>query len=160
MRRIVNEDRTDPRLRALAVAIWRAAGVEYPKLHRERAVALARWLQDALVYVHEPIETFTRPRRMLLDERYRFGDCDEMTTAGAALFEATGHDTCLEAVGWPTAPGARPRWRHVFFRVALPPGGSGRRRRWHAVELTLPKPFGWDPTAEARARLTRAPTVR
>lgn len=157
IRRIVDEDRHDPRIRALVVSIWRGAGLgSKPKAHMERAAAILLWAQQHLVYVHEPIETFTRPRRMLLDPRYRFGDCDEFTSALMALYESAGYQTRAVACGWPSAPGQPAHWRHVYPEVLVPPGGGGRARRWLGAEGTVPgRPLGWSAVEAARARLAR-----
>lgn len=138
MRGLVNEDRNNPYVRALAARILRAAGIR-PTDPLGRAKALFDWVQANLIYVHEPVETFTRPRRLLLDPRFDFGDCDDFTLALGALLEAAGFETCIEAIGWQN------RFRHVFLRVKVGP-------KWWAVEGTLPQPFGFDPTARAAAR--------
>lgn len=145
MRGLVDEDRNNPHVRALAARILRASGIA-PNDPERRARALFEWVRSHFTYVHEPIETFTRPRRLLLDERFHFGDCDDFTLALCALLEAAGFETCIEALGWDG------RFRHVFLRVRI---GS----RWVAVEGTLPKPFGFDPAARAAQRHGRGEYV-
>ncbi len=138
LRSLVDEDRNDPYVRSLVASILRAAGVR-PSDPVGRAKAIFDWVQREFVYVHEPVETFTRPRRLLLDPRFHFGDCDDFTLALCTLLEAAGFDTLIEAIGWGG------RFRHVFLRVKA---GAN----WYAVEGTLPMPFGFDPTARAAAR--------
>jgi hypothetical protein len=135
MRELIDEDRSNPYVRALAARILRAAGVP-PTDPLGRARALFDWVQQEFLYMHEPVETFTRPRRLLLDADFHFGDCDDFTLALATLHEAAGCETSLEALGW------EGRFRHVFHRVLA-------GRKWYAAEATLPQPFGFDPTARA-----------
>lgn len=146
LRELVNEDRTNPWIRALVSHIWRERNLWDPKQVDERAAAILEWAQDHLMYIHEPIETFTRPRRVLLDKRFAFGDCDELNTAIATLYESAGYRTVLEALGWEGS------FRHLGGRVALPPGAHKSARRWVAFEGTLRVPLGYDPVARARAR--------
>jgi len=142
LRGLINEDRNDPYVRSLVARILRASNL--PASDRlGRAVAIFEWVRRNFVYVGEPLETFTRPRRLLLDPRFRFGDCDDFTLALATLLEAAGYETCLEALGWLL------HFRHVFPRVLV---GA----RWYAAEATLPnQPFGYDPTEKAAARYGR-----
>lgn len=138
MRGLIDDDRNNPYVRALTARILRAADIR-PTDPLGRAKVLFDWVQANLIYVHEPVETFTRPRRLLLDPRFRFGDCDDFTLAIATLHEAAGFETCVEALGWDA------RFRHVFSRVRA----AGH---WYAAEGTLPQPFGFDPSARAAER--------
>ena len=138
MRGLVDEDRNNPYVRALAAEILRRSG-KRPGDAIGRAGALFDWVRSTFTYIHEPVETFTRPRRLLLDPRFHWGDCDDFTLALSALFEAAGFETCIEAIGWDG------RFRHVFSRVLVGP-------RWMAAEGTLPVPFGFDPTARAATK--------
>lgn len=135
MRGLIDEDRSNPYVRSLAARILRASRIP-PTLPAERARALFDWVRAVFLYMHEPVETFTRPRRLLLDDDFHFGDCDDFTLALATLHEAAGFDTALEAIGW------EGRFRHVFHRVR-----AGRQVL--AAEATLPQPFGFDPAARA-----------
>lgn len=138
MRGLVDEDRNNPYVRALAARILRDSGIR-PTDPIGRAKAIFDWVQQHFTYIHEPVETFTRPRRLLLDERFHFGDCDDFTLALCTLLEAAGFETVIEALGWDG------RFRHVFLRVKA----AGR---WFAVEGTLPQPFGFDPAERAAQR--------
>jgi hypothetical protein len=137
LRGLIDEDRHDPYVRALAARILRASGLP-PSDAFGRAVALFEWVRANFTYIHEPLETFIRPRRLLLDPRFHFGDCDDFTLAIATLDEAAGYDTSLEAIGW------LGHFKHVFHRMRI-------RRAWYAVEGTLPEPFSFDPAEKAAA---------
>lgn len=141
MRGLIDEDRNDPYVRALAARILRASG-RPPSDPLGRAIALFDWVRQRFTYIHEPLETFTRPRRLLLDPRFHFGDCDDFTLAITTLFEAAGYDTSLEALGWLGC------FRHVYSRVRI-------RRAWWAAEGTLALPFGFDPAEKAAAKYGR-----
>lgn len=147
LRRIVEHDRLNPRIRGLAAAIFREAGLMDPRRTRERAAAILRWAQANIVYVHEPVETFTRPARLLLHPAWRFGDCDEFTSSLCCLYESVGYPTSMTAMGW------REAYRHIFPEVGLPPGSGARARVWLAAEGTKPVPLGWSPLDAARRRL-------
>lgn len=150
LRKIADEDRTNPRIRGLAAAIFRSEGLWDPAAHRERAASILRWVQRNVIYVHEPVETFTRPRRLLLNgPAWRFGDCDEFTSTLCALYESVAFPTEIVALGWGGA------YRHVFLRVGLPAGGGGdRATTWLDVEGTRNVPLGWSPVQAAARRLT------
>lgn len=135
LRQLVDEDRNNPYVRSHVARVLRAAGVA-PSNPLGRARALFDWWRGVFTYVHEPVETFTRPRRLILDPNFRFGDCDDSGLALATMHEAAGFETCLEALGW------EGRFRHLFHRVLA-------GRKWYAVEATLPLPFGFDPAARA-----------
>lgn len=145
MRGLVDEDRSNPYVRALAARILRASGIP-PNKPWERAQALFEWVRTRFVYIHEPLETFTRPRRLLLDPRFHYGDCDDYTLALCTLLEAAGFETVIEAIGW------EGRFRHVFLRVHA-------GQLWVAVEGTLPQPFGFDPAKRAAEKHGRGEYV-
>lgn len=135
MRGLIDEDRNNPYVRSLVARIFRASRIT-PSDPVGRARVLFDWWRSVFTYVHEPVETFTRPRRLILDPDFHFGDCDDSTLGLATLHEAAGFETALEAIGWEA------RFRHVFHRVLA--GG-----RVFAVEGTLPLPFGFDPGVRA-----------
>lgn len=126
----------DPRLRASAVGICRRAGARAPAA---RAAALHRWVRRRVVYIREPIETFTDPARMVREKRWRFGDCDDHTGALEALARGIGLQTRRVGVGWDG------HYRHVYPEIQI--GG-----RWIPADTTVPYPLGWDPLAHIARR--------
>ncbi|MGH2667830.1 MAG: hypothetical protein ACRENJ_00295, partial [Candidatus Eiseniibacteriota bacterium] len=139
MRELIDEDRNNPDIQAVAAHIFRREGLHNPRDYVDRAAAIHRWVRDGMIYVHEPVEKFMRPRRSVLQEWYRFGDCDCKVLACATLHESVGYPTELEALGWDV-------FQHVFHWVGVPPGKGARGvQRVYACETTLPVDFGWNP---------------
>ena len=69
------------------------------------------------------------------------GDCDDMSTALAALFMSVGYKAQLKVVQGKGAP----TWSHVFIRVGIPPGG-GPVERWISLDPSMPEHGpGWEP---------------
>ena len=136
-------------IRARVANIWRRAGLINSKDYYARAAAILRFIQRKCVYVHEPIETFTRPRRMIGSWSrglwWLFGDCDEFTSVEEALFQSAGFPTQREAIGWSD------HFAHVYAVVGLPPGGRAVER-WLCADGTVNKPLGWSPLRWLRRR--------
>ena len=151
MRGLIELDKSNPQVRALAAQIIADAGASFLGDHRGRIGALLSWVQRELLYVHELPEIFTRARRSLLDARYRFGDCDCKVIALGSLLRSIAYPIVLEAYGWAGI------WRHVALLVGIPPNG-GKVAEWIPAETTLPVPLGWDPYKAAAQRAYPAPS--
>lgn len=113
LRKLVNEWRATPQIRNLAVKLIQEAGVA-PRDKKAQAIAIARWVQDNVYYVHELPERFQTPGETL---RLKAGDCDDSTTLIGSLIESIGIPSslvCMRING---------KWAHIFPAAVLPGEG-------------------------------------
>lgn len=136
MRELVETAKRDP------VFVRRARSIVAQARERDADAeigAVSAFVRRGIRYVADPlhVELFTDPRVMLADALAGTGagDCDELSTLGAAL---------LESVGYPTrwrVGGEGENWQHVWLDVKHP------RRGWLPVDDTAKgRPVGFDPS--------------
>jgi transglutaminase-like putative cysteine protease len=129
MRRFVEEYKTYPEVRELALSLTR--GLPQKDFHGE-ARALFNFVKNSIRYVKDinGVETVQTPLKTL---EYGQGDCDDKATVLAALLESLGHETRLYAVGF-----APQNISHVLLECNI-------NGEWIALETTEPVEFGWRP---------------
>jgi len=86
LRSMVEQYRTHPDIRDLAMRIVRESGAE-PRDKKAQALAIGQWVQDNVYYVHELPERFATPVETL---RTLAGDCDDTTALIGSLIESIG----------------------------------------------------------------------
>lgn len=163
--RIAKEAAADPRLRRLAVQVFRSAGVE-PRDYRGQAAALLRFIQDRVYFVNERDEVLQDPAYTLsLDADGSIGsdahgDCDDQAVALAALalsvhlpvrFVTSGRRANGQAVRWVEGSGPSPAasWSHVYLAIGDHPF---RARRYAYADPTCEGvPLGWDVVERGQA---------
>lgn len=138
MARIGREAAADPRLRRLAVQIFREAGVE-PQDYRGQAAAIRDYVQKHVYFLNEKDEVLQDPAYTLdlqpdgtVGPRAH-GDCDDFCTLLIALFEAI-HLPCL-----PVISGRRPNGELV--RYVLGDKRAPKAAYSHAYNAVAPHPF-------------------
>ena len=144
----------DPRIRNLAVKIYREAGVQ-PRDYRGQAKALLQWVQSRIYYLNEPSEMLQSPL-YTTDPKVMSGDCDDIAILLGSLSIASrlgvkvvlsGKDRRTgKMVRW--VEGTREpkgvRWGHIYVQVGWP---AFRPKHWESMEGTLKgAPLGWDVT--------------
>ena len=126
-----------PAIRRLALRIVSDSGVN-TRDKKQIALAIGRWVQDNITYIHELPERFSTPEETLATGA---GDCDDMVILGGALMEAVGVDAkgiCQEVDG---------QWRHIFLGAVIPGRGV------LPIDPSLVQPVGTlNPVARAMAR--------
>lgn len=125
LRSLITKFRAMPEIRNLAVEIIKNAGV-FPKDKRGQALAIARYVQRHVYYVHELPERFQWPTETL---RLKAGDCDDFTTLIGALAESLGIPIVMVVMQ------LNGRWAHIFPAAQLPSGLL-------ALDATLSAPVG------------------
>jgi hypothetical protein len=123
-------------VRQHAIRIFREAGI--PAKDRWGEVcALFRWVQKNVRYTRDifRVELLHTARRML---ELKAGDCDDMTILLASLLRSTGHPVRIALVGF--RPDRPHLYSHIYPEVRA-------RRRWIAMDATMPHPIGWAPPA-------------
>jgi len=116
----------DRGIRELAVSLAR----ECPSREKEcQALAIGRWFQDNVYYIHEGKETFQTPVTTI---RELAGDCDDFTT---------GICSCLTSIGIKNAMcilQINGRWAHIFPVALIPVKGEIHRL---TLDATLKDPI-------------------
>lgn len=120
------------RIRALALAVVRAAGVAGKDYHSEIA-AIHAWMQRTIRYTRDPVgqETVQTPEHTAFV--LRAGDCDDFSVLEAALLGALGHPTRFVTIGYTSRA-----FSHVYLEVQL-------RGQWIPLDpIMADKPVGWE----------------
>lgn len=162
MAKIGRQAAADPRLRRLAVQIFREAGVA-PQDYRAQAEAILRYVNQHVYFLNEKDEVLQDPAYTLdlqadgtVGPRAH-GDCDDFCTVLIALFESI-HLPCLPVISGRTRSGALVRyvlgqgrpataaWSHAYNAVGLHPFRTPKfGPSWGFADATVPgKPLGWD----------------
>ncbi|GEM_PF-3036473 len=95
MKRLYNEYKADPRIRQKAHEITSGiakdprTGLANRRNYQAMAEAIYQWMKGNIAYQRDPagVEYLQSPIKTL---KYGFGDCDDLTTLGAALMSAVG----------------------------------------------------------------------
>ncbi|MDP2310932.1 MAG: hypothetical protein Q8P18_33240 [Pseudomonadota bacterium] len=159
----------DPRIRRLAVSIFRANGIA-PRNYRGQAAAILKALQDGVYFVNEgdgrgggevlqdPLYTLDLQPDGSIGPRAA-GDCDDFASTYLALCESvhlsvrlvtSGRAADGRRVRWIEGVGASPSgvaWSHIYCCVASRPFGMKRYndRLWSFADGTVQGvPLGWD----------------
>lgn len=159
--RIGREAGADPRLRRLAVAIFRAAGVA-PRDYRGQAAAILACLQKKVYFLNEKDEVLQDPAYTLdlqpdgsIGPRAH-GDCDDLCMAFLAICEAihlparavTSGMLRGRPVRYVEGRGRCPagvKWEHAYALVRLHPFRGAPEA---FADATVPgAPLGWDVVA-------------
>ncbi len=157
--RLARDAGGDPRLRRLAVRIFRAAGVG-ERDYRGQAAALLRALQEQVYFVNEPDEVLQDPAYTLdLDAEGNIGpdaagDCDDKGSALAALCRSvhfpvrlvtSGRDRRGRVVRYVEGSRRCPpdvQWGHIYNQIGNHPF---RPTEWAFADATVPGArLGWD----------------
>ena len=147
-----------PRIRDLALAIVRAAGID-AKDYRGEVDAIHAWMQAAIRYTRDPVgqERVQTPEYTAFAARA--GDCDDFAVLETALLGALGHRTRFVTIGFTPQ-----RFSHVYAEVelrgawlpldAITDHAAGWEAGGAAVRTTWPinRPGGFDAAAAARER--------
>ncbi len=91
LRSLVSDYRERPQIRNLAVKIVQDAG-NIARDKKAQALAIASWVQQNILYIHELPERFQTPDETL---RLKAGDCDDFTTLIGAMLESVGIPSVL-----------------------------------------------------------------
>lgn len=87
---------------------------------------------------HVRIDQFTSPLKSMT--KLHIGDCDDGTSAFAALGMAAGYSAIGEVV---QAKGAG-TWSHIYTLLGTPPGPHAGVKQWTSFDLAMTeKGFGW-----------------
>lgn len=157
--RISREAAADPRLRRLAVRIFRKAGVG-ERDYRGQAAAILCAVQDGVYFVNEQDEVLQDPAYTLdLQPDGNMGpdaagDCDDHASAVAALCRSvhlpvrlvtSGRTRSGQVVRWiEGSRGTPPRaqWSHIYNQIG---NHAFRPTEWAYADATVPRaPLGWD----------------
>jgi transglutaminase-like putative cysteine protease len=118
LRKVADAASGQHEIRALARDIvFRQWGCR-PRDHRAHALAIARWVQQNIVYVEEIPETFQTPLATL---QARAGDCDDHAVLVVALWQSIGVPGWLFSIGWNVDAGA-PELEHIYPVAEMPDG--------------------------------------
>lgn len=129
MRRFVEQYKTSPQVRELALSLIR----DLPqKDFRGEADRLFTFVKDRIRYVKDihDVETVQTPVKTL---ELGAGDCDDKATLLAALLESIGHETRFHAMGFEKGTVS-----HVLLETRI-------NGRWIAMDTTEPVNLGWLP---------------
>lgn len=130
MRRMVNQFKTDPRIRqaALSVAFLTPAQDELSEVE-----AVFHLVRDHIRYTKDVygVETLATPDKTLL---MRVGDCDDMAVLLASMLESIGYPTRFVIEGYSDGV----TWEHVYLEVCV--NGA-----WIALDPTEQVAMGWQP---------------
>lgn len=159
----------DPRLARLAVAIFRAKGIE-PRDYTGQARAIHEFLRDHVYFVNEIDERLQDPAYTLDLQAdgsagpLAAGDCDDFTIAMIALCTAvhlparavtSGRLSNGRIVRYVEGVGRSPpaRWSHIYAIVAPHPFNAKKPDpSWSFADPTVPgAPFGWDVVSQRRS---------
>lgn len=166
--RIGRDASQDPRIRRLAVSIFRASGVE-PRDYEGQASAILKTLQDRLFFVNEgdgrgagevlqdPAYTLDLQPDGTIGPRAS-GDCDDFASTAVALLESVHLPARLVTSGrvgarrirWVEGVGRSPpgvAWSHIYVTVAPRPfrNKAYNAKTWRFFDATVSgAPLGWD----------------
>jgi hypothetical protein len=160
IKRLILSYGRDPRIRNVAVSIYRKYGVK-PRDYRGQAKALLQWVQSSIYYLNEPSELLQAPT-YTINPKVMSGDCDDIAILLGALATSSRLGVKIVLSGRNAATGKMVRWvegtpeprgvkwAHIYVMVGWP---AFRPTKWEAMEGTLSgAPLGWDVT---RAHLYR-----
>lgn len=154
IKRLIISYGRDPRIRNVAVRIYREAGVK-PRDYQGQAKALLAWVQRSIYYLNEPSELLQAPL-YTLNPKVRSGDCDDISILLGALATSSrlgvkivlsGKDPRTNKMvrwveGTPEPRGIK--WAHIYVLIGWP---AFNPVHWEAAEGTLAgAPLGWDVT--------------
>lgn len=131
MRQYVNEYKTHPQVRELALSLVR----NLPQKDFDGEVdRVFRFVQNRIRYIRDihEVETIQTPVKTL---EYGQGDCDDKATLLAAMLQSLGHPTRFHAMGF--RPG---HISHVLLEVK-------KGHKWVSLDATEPVHMGWTPPA-------------
>lgn len=130
MRQLAIQGKTYLPLRQLTLSLVQSIP---SKNFLSEAQAIHRFVRDRIRYVMDVhnVETLHTVDAILANGQ---GDCDDKAILAAAMLESIGHPARFVAMG--RAPG---EFSHVYVETLI----SGN---WRGMELTEPKPFGWEPS--------------
>ena len=134
--RLIRDGAKDFYVRQKAIEVFRIYGV-LPKDRMGEVLALFEWVRKNIRYTRDIFRTelLHSARRML---ELRAGDCDDMTILLGAMLVSTGHPVRLILAGFRRN---KPHsYSHIYPEVNV-------RRRWIAVDATMPLPIGSAPPA-------------
>lgn len=118
LRRLVDGATKSLPLKEQALAIVRDCGV--PSRDEEgQAIAIGRWVQENIYYVHEGIEFFQKPSTTL---RLRAGDCDDFTVLICSMLATLGIPSKLVLMK------INGKWAHIFPVAIVRLAGTGFHR--------------------------------
>jgi hypothetical protein len=137
---LARDGREDPIVRRQAFTILRQAGVrekDYPGM----IVAIHRWIQRHLYYMHDPTgtEMLTQARVLLaqIERGEAVEDCDSFVLLEHALLNAVGIPT--QSVIWKADRRDPTQWSHITLE-------AHDGRRWVSLDpIMKDKPVGWAP---------------
>lgn len=132
MRHLVNEGRTDPRIRQAATT---AIFLQPERMDFNEASRLLEFVQTSIRYTRDvlDVETVSTAEKTLAG---RLGDCDDQTVLLAALLESVGYATRFVVAGYDeSTPGAV---EHVYLQTCI----DGQ---WLDADPTERGPLGWAP---------------
>jgi hypothetical protein len=116
LRKMVNRFGTDMSIRQLTLKIIKAECESRDE--RCQALAVARWVQERIYYVHEGRETFQLPTTTV---KTGAGDCDDHTTLMASMLMTIGIRAKLCLVN------VEGKWVHIFpIAIIRTPDGPHR----------------------------------
>lgn len=130
MRRLVNQAKVDPDVRANAITIVQ---LQPEKDAPAEIRALFEFVRDSIRYVGDVagVETVATPDATL---RLRAGDCDDKAVLLAALLESIGYPTRFAIAGY-SSPDV---FEHVYVYAMLPNGA------FVPLDPTEQQPLGWE----------------
>lgn len=144
----------DPRVRNLAVKIYRQYGVQ-PRDYKGQAQALLKYTQDHIYYLNEPSEMLQNPL-YTTNPKVMSGDCDDIAILLGALAVSSRLGIKIVLSGKDPRTGKMVRWvegtpeprgikwGHIYVQVGWP---AFRPVHWESMEGTLKgAPLGWDVT--------------
>lgn len=137
---LARDGREDPIVRRQALQIVRQAGVrekDFPAM----IVAVHRWIQRHLYYVHDPagVEMLTQARVLLaqIEQGDAAEDCDSFVLLEHALLNSVGIPT--QSVIWKADRRDPTQWSHITLEAF-----DGKR--WVPLDpIMKDKPVGWSP---------------
>ena len=154
IKRLILSYGRDPRIRNVAVNIYRKYGVK-PRDYRGQAKALLAWTQANVYYLNEPSELLQAPT-YTINPKVMSGDCDDIAILLGALATSSRLGVKVVLSGKNAATGRMVRWvegtpqprgvkwAHIYVMVGWP---AFRPTHWEAMEGTLAgAPLGWDVT--------------
>jgi|TARA_R110000824_G_scaffold105425_7_gene249558 hypothetical protein len=154
IKRLILSYGRDPRIRNVAVDIYRKYGVK-PRDYRGQAKALLAWTQKNIYYLNEPSELLQAPT-YTINPKVMSGDCDDIAILLGALATSSRLGVKVVLSGKNAATGRMVRWvegtpqprgvkwAHIYVMVGWP---AFRPTKWEAMEGTLAgAPLGWDVT--------------
>jgi hypothetical protein len=133
LRKLVSEWRGHPLIRNLALKIVLDSEVP-PRDKKGQAIAIAKWVQDHIYYIHELPERFQTPQETL---RLKAGDCDDSTSLTCSLLESVGIPSmlvCMKISG---------KWAHIFPAAVMPTGLLPLDTTMRVDVSTAPNPVEW-----------------